>query len=154
MNGTELRQRRMALNLNQAELGGRLGVSPQTVYKWEAEKVGIRHPGLLDLALRYLEQEPRRQSRTALGKALRTERLRKGLTQAWVAEQTGMTQAQMSALESGHARYPDPEWLYTLDRFYERPEGFFLGVAGQSPKPAGEDQSLDGDLQEEGERDG
>lgn len=57
MKGHELRARREAMNLSQAELARRLGVSPQTVYKWETERVKIERAVMMDLALKQLAQE-------------------------------------------------------------------------------------------------
>lgn len=55
MDGEELRRRRAALELTQEDLARRLDVTRQSVYAWER---GItRPPGMLDLALRYLELE-------------------------------------------------------------------------------------------------
>jgi len=57
MTGEELRQRRLALNMTQAELGRRLGVSGQAVYKWETGRVKIERSEMIHLAMRYLEIE-------------------------------------------------------------------------------------------------
>lgn len=57
MKGQELRARREAMNLSQAELARRLGVSPQTVYKWETDRVKIERAVMMDLALKQLAQE-------------------------------------------------------------------------------------------------
>src|SRR5262245_38547731 len=40
----ELRERRRALRLTQAELGERLGVSTNTVARWERGELRVRHP--------------------------------------------------------------------------------------------------------------
>ena len=55
MRGAELRQRREALGWSQATLAGHLGVTRQTVVRWETEALHIRHPKLLRLALQALE---------------------------------------------------------------------------------------------------
>lgn len=57
MNGDELRRRRTALGMSQAELGRRLGTSQQTVFKWESGERNVQHPPMMDLALRYLAHE-------------------------------------------------------------------------------------------------
>ncbi len=45
------------MNLSQAELARRLGVSPQTVYKWETDRVKIERAVMMDLALKQLARE-------------------------------------------------------------------------------------------------
>ena len=57
MDGEELRRRRMAMNMSQAELGRRFGVPYQTIWKWENGKVKMERGPMIDLALRWLEQE-------------------------------------------------------------------------------------------------
>jgi len=55
MDGVELRGRRRALGLSQANLAELLTVPENTIARWERGVVGIRHPGLLSLALEALE---------------------------------------------------------------------------------------------------
>ncbi len=57
MDKDELRRRREGLELSQSALGARLGVMQNTVSRWELGLVVIRHPKILDLALRWLEHE-------------------------------------------------------------------------------------------------
>lgn len=57
MDGDELRRRRMAMNMSQAELGRRFGVPYQTIWKWENGKVKMERGPMIDLALRSLERE-------------------------------------------------------------------------------------------------
>ncbi len=57
MDGNELRRRRTALGMTQAELARRLGTSQQTVFKWESGATRIQHAPMMRLALRYLELE-------------------------------------------------------------------------------------------------
>jgi transcriptional regulator with XRE-family HTH domain len=60
----DLRRRRIALGLSQAELGARLDVPQNTISRWEIGRLPIERPSMLDLALRALETEPRRRRRT------------------------------------------------------------------------------------------
>lgn len=55
MTSDELRERRKALNLTQEQLARRLGMTLNSVSRWEGGKVSI--PALLDLALKQLESE-------------------------------------------------------------------------------------------------
>lgn len=54
-----LRARRVRLGLTQAALAGRLGVSRNTVARWERGDLPVGHPDLLQLALDDIEQIPR-----------------------------------------------------------------------------------------------
>jgi transcriptional regulator with XRE-family HTH domain len=53
--GEHLRARRLALGLSQRRLAMLLGVSEQTIGKWERGAVRIRWPGILSLALEAIE---------------------------------------------------------------------------------------------------
>ena len=53
MTHTEVRRRRTALNLTQAQLGAVLGVTYQTVLRWENERVPV--PEWLTFALAGIE---------------------------------------------------------------------------------------------------
>jgi len=55
--GTELREWRERVGLTQAHLAARLGVSENTVARWERGELRIQHPAMVALALRWLEQE-------------------------------------------------------------------------------------------------
>lgn len=55
----DLRRRRLALGLSQAELGRRLDVPQNTISRWELGTLKIERQAMLDLALRALEAEPR-----------------------------------------------------------------------------------------------
>lgn len=57
MTGDELRRRRTALGITQAQLAFYLGTSQQTVFKWESGATRIQHGPMMDLALRYIEIE-------------------------------------------------------------------------------------------------
>lgn len=59
----DLRAARQQLGLSQAELGRQLGVSPNTIYRWEQGDLAIRHPHMLALALDQLQRHPRPYSR-------------------------------------------------------------------------------------------
>lgn len=54
MTGAELRKRRKDLNLTQAELGRLLGVSGNTVARWERDEIAFAP--YLELALETLER--------------------------------------------------------------------------------------------------
>lgn len=54
MTGTELRQRREWLGLTQAELATDLGISANTVARWERDELRIGNPKLIALALQGL----------------------------------------------------------------------------------------------------
>ena len=56
MGPAELRERRHALNLSQADLGRALGVTRNSVARWERGELPIRHPELVMLALDKLTQ--------------------------------------------------------------------------------------------------
>lgn len=55
MTGVELKKRRMAMNLTQAELARLLGWSAQQISNLETERQAIDNPTMLNLALSYLE---------------------------------------------------------------------------------------------------
>ena len=61
MTPADLRQRREALNLTQAQLAERFGMGGKagqvTISRWENGVIPIERPGMLDLALRCLEHE-------------------------------------------------------------------------------------------------
>lgn len=57
MTGKELRARRLALKLTQVELGEYLGVSGNTIARWERGDMEIQHPKTLALALKALQAE-------------------------------------------------------------------------------------------------
>lgn len=59
MDGHELRVIRTKLNMNQEQLAAVLGVTQNTISRWESGKVAIRHDQILELALRCLEYERR-----------------------------------------------------------------------------------------------
>lgn len=56
MNGFQLRDWRKSFGLSQDDLAGKLGVSRETIVRWEAG-AKISHPGMLELACKQLEQE-------------------------------------------------------------------------------------------------
>lgn len=51
MTPTDLKARRLALGLTQRALATRLGVTEQTVWRWESARWPIEHPRMLFLAL-------------------------------------------------------------------------------------------------------
>lgn len=59
MNGDDVRTWRQDRGMSQAELARRLTVPVNTVYRWEAGRLGIRHPGMLRLALERLAEMTR-----------------------------------------------------------------------------------------------
>jgi transcriptional regulator with XRE-family HTH domain len=62
MDSKELRQRRESLGLTQGELAKLLGVSLNTVSRWELGSMKIRSPGAIALALSHLEKFQRKRS--------------------------------------------------------------------------------------------
>src|SRR5438309_7711341 len=66
MHSSELAARRRSLGISQAELGTRLGVSPNTIARWERGEMKIEHGPMLKLALQHLaleiEEERRNES--------------------------------------------------------------------------------------------
>src|SRR5215471_10805674 len=57
MRPTDLRGRRQALHLSQAELGRALGVARNTIARWERGELDIRYAELIALAMDRLEAE-------------------------------------------------------------------------------------------------
>jgi DNA-binding transcriptional regulator YiaG len=55
MSPSDLQAARQALNLSQVKLGEILGVSGNTVARWERGELAIQHPKMLALALKALE---------------------------------------------------------------------------------------------------
>lgn len=60
MVGEEVRKRRKALELNQSELAELLGVTRNTVARWERDEVTIPSQ-MLELALKQLEAEQKKK---------------------------------------------------------------------------------------------
>lgn len=56
MNGSELRQRRRAMGLSQESLGRLLGISRNTIARWERGEIAIEHGSMLALALDQIYQ--------------------------------------------------------------------------------------------------
>lgn len=62
MKGSELKKRRERLGFTQEGLASQLGVSRNTVARWERDEIGI--PPYLDLALKTLEREKTAKRKT------------------------------------------------------------------------------------------
>ena len=60
MTGEEFRELRRKTGLNQRQLGERLGIPTNTIARWERGEVGIRHGGLVRLAMLHLQEDPSR----------------------------------------------------------------------------------------------
>ena len=60
MVGEEVRRIRDKLGVTQAQLAERLGVAPNTVYRWEADRVAITSPMAQLLRLLTKERKTRR----------------------------------------------------------------------------------------------
>lgn len=58
MTPADLRFKRASLNLSQIKLGEVLGVSANTVARWERGELPIRHPKMLALALQAITLAP------------------------------------------------------------------------------------------------
>ena len=63
MSGLDLRGERKALDMTQEALADALGVTANTVARWERGDLTIAHPGVLRLALRELRRRHRRASK-------------------------------------------------------------------------------------------
>jgi len=50
----QLKQVRKKLKVNQTQMGALLGVCQNSIYLWETASIKIRHPRMLELALKYL----------------------------------------------------------------------------------------------------
>lgn len=57
LSGAELRQRRAALGLSQAQLGRALGVDRQVIARWEREAQRPERPGMIRYLLRALARD-------------------------------------------------------------------------------------------------
>lgn len=57
MTGEELRERRMALHLSQATLADKLGVTKNTVARWERGELRMANPQMVEMSLKQLEEE-------------------------------------------------------------------------------------------------
>lgn len=57
MTPADLLKRRKNLSLTQTQLAEYLGVTPNTVARWERGELGIRRPRMLDTALSFLEKQ-------------------------------------------------------------------------------------------------
>lgn len=53
--GESIRAKRLQLNLTQKQLGDILGVTPNTIARWERGELGVRNVKLLCLALEALK---------------------------------------------------------------------------------------------------
>ncbi len=51
MSETWLRKRRLAMGMTQRDLAGELGVSLNTLARWERGELEVQHPQMLSLAL-------------------------------------------------------------------------------------------------------
>ena len=67
----ELRRRRRALSLSQAQLAERLGVSPNTVARWERSELRVGRPQQVARALARLERVQQRPARARASQASR-----------------------------------------------------------------------------------
>lgn len=64
------------------------------------------------------------------GKELRRLRQSRGVTLRTVEQETGISNAYLSQLETGKIAKPSPNYLYKLAEFYEVPYGLLLEHAG------------------------
>lgn len=58
MTGEDLRRRRRTLGYSQQQLADRLGVTKNTVARWERGELMIGSPNMLRLAIERLERDP------------------------------------------------------------------------------------------------
>ena len=61
MMGSEIRQVREELNLTQEQLAVELGVTANTLARWERNAVGVQHDKMLRLALQKIRELRRRK---------------------------------------------------------------------------------------------
>ena len=59
MTGAELHTFREKLGLSQSQLATLLGVTPNTLARWERDELTIQHPRILELALTELRRRKR-----------------------------------------------------------------------------------------------
>jgi|GEM_PF-5385705 len=71
-------------------------------------------------------QKPRKT--TPLGRAIRTARLKLGLTQKQLAEAAGLWSTKLCAIETGVIRFPTEETLRKLEKALRLPEGELLKI--------------------------
>ena len=57
MHASEIRARRVAMGLTQAELAQRLGTTSNTVARWERGERAPEHPGMLRIMLQHIDDE-------------------------------------------------------------------------------------------------
>ena len=62
MNGAVFRRLRTRLGVSQAKLAGTMGVSPNTVYRWEADSVAVPPP--VAVLLRLLVEQSKKGGQT------------------------------------------------------------------------------------------
>jgi len=75
MDGLSLRLRRTELGLGQKELAELLGVYQRTISEWESGRVVIRHPIILERALRQIASELGVEPRKMMRVMKRPERI-------------------------------------------------------------------------------
>ena len=56
-----MRDIRRRMDLSQVELAERLGVTQNTISRWESGAVTMQHPVILEMALRHLEDQVQRE---------------------------------------------------------------------------------------------
>ncbi len=56
-----MRAIRRRMDLSQVELAERLGVTQNTISRWESGAVAMQHPVILEMALRHLEDQLQRE---------------------------------------------------------------------------------------------
>ncbi len=93
----DLQSRRNSLRLSQAQLAERLGVSANTVARWERGELVIAHPRMLDMALRKIEEEAAR-----LGDAWDPQAEEDRAIEARIEQHGTLSQPQLVALIREH----------------------------------------------------
>lgn len=115
--GHHIRKRRLDLGLLQRELAERLGVSVDTVRKWERSR-DEPEAAFLPRVLDFLSYDPRPK---AIGIADRLKRARRGLglTQQSLAKRLGIDESTVADYESGRPGVPNSRVRRQLLAFVE-----------------------------------
>jgi len=103
MKAEELKRRRVALGLTQAQLGAEMDVSGNTISRWEIGEIEPEHSAMLDKALKWLE----------LSKALKDD--------PWLEEAEGML-AQMETKLKARRKQIRKELVDSIARIEANPK--------------------------------
>lgn len=105
VSGLDLWRWRQRQGCTLEQLSQRTGVPANTLHRWEAGSVGIRHGGVLALALAWLEAHPEGHMPRAHGSTLRSWREQRGLGRKVLAIQLGIQERTLASWEAGEPRH-------------------------------------------------